>query len=226
MDNHVISDQGQQCLQKLMTIWFDFERQLGRIPIISRLEKGQFDEEDYRSLLINMRQQVIEGSRWISRTASSFDRDYSDVRSEIIQHAKDEHRDYLVLEQDYINVGGKREDIQRYDRNAGTEALHAFMMHRASQPNPIDMIGAMWIIEGLGHKMANGWAKQIQSCLKSDKSCTQFMQYHGENDQEHLEKLYKLIDRVCQNDQQLKSITRTARVVGRLYALQLEEIDV
>lgn len=224
MDKYVISEQGQQCLQQLMKIWFDFERQVGRVSIISRLEKGLFNEDDYRCLLLNMRQQVIEGSRWISRTASSFDRDYNDVRSEIIQHAKDEHRDYLVLEQDYINVGGKLEDIQNHDRNAGTEALHAFMMYRASQPNPIDMIGAMWIIEGLGHKMANGWAKQIQSCLHQD-NCTQFMQYHGDNDQEHLEKLYKLIDRVCQNDEQLKSITRTARVVGRLYALQLEEID-
>ena len=31
MDKYVISEQGQQCLQQLMKIWFDFERQVGRV---------------------------------------------------------------------------------------------------------------------------------------------------------------------------------------------------
>ena len=93
-NNEVISEQGQLCLQALIRVWFDFERNLGKVPIVQRLEQGRISLEDYRNLLLNMRQQVIEGSRWISRSASSFDRDFADVRSEIISHAVDEHKDY------------------------------------------------------------------------------------------------------------------------------------
>ena len=111
MTEQVLSPQGQQCLQALMRVWFEFERQLGRVPLLQRLDRGQFSKADYCQLLLNWRQQVIEGSRWISRCASSFDRDYSDVRSVIIGHAREEHRDYEMLEQDYVAAGGKLADI-------------------------------------------------------------------------------------------------------------------
>ncbi|MCG7602105.1 hypothetical protein MHM84_20400 [Halomonas sp. McH1-25] len=225
MDHRVSSGLGQACLQGLLREWFDFERQLGRVPIIQRLERGRFTRDDYLTLLLNLRQQVIEGARWITRGASSFDRDFADVRSEVIGHAQEEHRDYETLEKDYVAAGGELEAIRTGQRNAGSEALHAFMMYRASQPNPVDLIGAMWIIEGLGQKMATDWARCIDDVTQGDGSYTRFMRYHGENDEAHLNKLYALIDRVCQREADATAILRTARVVGRLYALQLEEVE-
>jgi hypothetical protein len=225
MDPRIQTEHGQACLRGLMRIWFDFERQLGRVPLIQRLERGQFSREDYRRLLLHWRQQVIEGARWITRTASSFDRDFADVRAEVIGHAREEHRDYEMLEQDYVAAGGALADIQQFPRNAGTEALHAFLMYRASQPNPVDMIGAMWIIEGLGQKMASDWAKRIDELTEGDGSYTRFLRYHGDNDEGHLAKLYGLIDRLCRSPEDQRAIERTARVVARLYALQLEEVD-
>ncbi len=225
MTEQVLSTEGQQCLQALMRVWFEFERQLGRVPLLQRLDRGQFSQADYCQLLLNWRQQVIEGSRWISRCASSFDRDYSDVRSVIIGHAREEHRDYEMLEQDYVAAGGTLPDIQNAARNIGTEALHGFLMYRASQSNPVDLVGAMWIIEGLGQKMASDWAAQIDKATGSDGRFTRFMRYHGANDDDHLQKLYQLLDRLCQNPAQLAAIVRTARVTARLYCLQLEEVD-
>lgn len=221
----LMNEQAQKCLQQLMRVWFDFERQLGRVPIIQRLERNLFSAEDYIQLLLHLRQQVIEGGRWITRCASSFDRDYIDVRNLVIEHAKDEHQDYRILEQDYLNAGGNVEQLETQERNLGTEALHAFLMYRASQPNPIDLIGAMWMIEGLGHKMAGSWADGIVSNLGSDQITTTFMRYHAENDEHHMEKLYRMIDRVCLTEQDCSRITKTARVVGKLYAMQLEEVD-
>ena len=224
-ENKVLTPQGQTCLQALMRIWFKFERDLNRVPIIQRLERNQFTRQDYQQLLLHLRQQVIEGSRWITRAASSFDRNYADVRSVVIGHAKEEHRDYEILEQDYVASGGRLQDIQAGQRNIGSEALHGFLMYRASQSNPVDMIGAMWIIEGLGQKMAAGWAQQVEAQIKTEQPCVHFMRYHGANDEDHLNKLYELLDRVCQDDNVVQSICRTAAVVARLYALQLEEID-
>lgn len=225
MSDKVTTAEGQACLQGLLRTWFDFERQLSRVPIIQRLERGRFTLEDHRRLLCHLRQQVIEGARWITRGASSFDRDFADVRSLVIEHAREEHRDYEMLEADYVAAGGEREAILAAERNAGSEALHAFMMYRAGQPNPVDLIGAMWIIEGLGQKMAADWARRIDAATGGDGEHTRFMRYHGDNDDAHLDKLYALIDRVCRGEADRRAILRTARVVGRLYALQLEEVD-
>ncbi len=221
----VLTVVGQATLRRLIRVWLDFERRLARVPIIRRLELGSFTLEDYQKLVLNLRQQVIEGSRWISRGASSFDRNYADVRSVILGHAQDEHRDYEMLERDYVTSGGSLEVIQAKRRNPGSEALHGFMMHRASQPNPVDLLGAMWIIEGLGEKMASDWSKRIDELTHGDGSYTKFMRYHSDNDDSHMDKLYGLIDRVCSNQQVADDIVRTAMVVSRLYAMQLEEVD-
>ena len=91
-DTKVLTPMGQQCLQQLIQHWFKFERDLNRVPIIQRLERGVFDTEDYQKLLLHLRQQVIEGARWITRGASSFDRVFVNLRSDVIGHAVDEHR--------------------------------------------------------------------------------------------------------------------------------------
>lgn len=215
----------QTCLQKLIKVWLEFEQALCKVPVVQRIENGRLSLEDYQLLLLNIRQQVIEGSRWISRSASSFDRNYSDVRSEVISHAFEEHRDYQMLEKDYQSSGGVLEHIRVASRNDGSEALHGFLMYRASQSNPVDMLGAMWIIEGLGQKMATEWADLIEEQLGFDQKITSFMHYHGENDDNHMDKLYGLLETVCNTEQVVENILRTARVVSKLYILQLEEID-
>lgn len=221
----VLTELGQQTLRELLRSWFDFERRLARTPIIRRLDTGEFSQDDYRRLLLHLRPQVVEGSRWISRAASSFDRDHADVRSVIIRHATDEHRDYELLEQDYVASGGDLAVIQAQRRNLGSEILHAYLMYRASQPNPVGLLGAMWIIEGLGDKMARDWALRIEDLTGSDGSNTRFMRYHAANDEQHMGKFYGLLDRVCVDSRSAGAIVTVSRAVGRLYAMQVEEID-
>ncbi|WP_299006630.1 iron-containing redox enzyme family protein [uncultured Shewanella sp.] len=216
---------GKQCLQKLLHVWLCFDRELSKVPVIKRLENSRLSLEDYQTLLLHLRQQVIEGSRWISRSASSFDRHYSHVRSSVIHHAYEEHLDYTLLEKDYVAAGGNLKDIQNASRNIGSEALHGFLMYRASQPNPVDLIGAMWIIEGLGNKMSVKWSTLIKEQFKTDQSITQFLEYHGQNDEHHMNELYELIDTIATSEENVDSIVKTAKVVSRLYRLQLEEVD-
>jgi hypothetical protein len=220
-----LTDLGQATLRRLMREWFNFERLLAGVPIIRRLDLGTFTRADYQRLLLNLRPQVVEGSRWISRCASSFDRDHADIRSVILRHAHDEHRDYEVLEQDFVATGGDLAAIRAQPKNPGSEALHAFLMFKSSEPNPGGLLGAMWIIEGLGEKMASNWAGRIETLTGLDKNCTRFLSYHGSNDDSHMDKLYGLIDRICTNERVSNDVVMTSRIVAKLYAWQLEEID-
>jgi len=220
-----LSELGQETLRRLMREWFEFERRLAGVPIVRRLDLGTFTREDYQRLLLNLRPQVVEGSRWISRCASSFDRDHADIRSVILGHAHDEHRDYEVLEQDFVATGGDLATIRGREKNLGSQTLHAFLMHKAGEPNPGGLLGAMWIIEGLGEKMAANWAQRVETLTGCDAGCTRFLRYHGNNDDSHMDKLYALVDRVCTTPRAADDVVATAGIVARLYAWQLEEID-
>ena len=220
----VMNPHAQVCLQHLLRVWLGFERDLSTVPILRRLDLGTYTVDDHLLLLRNLRQQVIEGSRWITRTASSFDRNHAEIRSTVISHAVDEHRDYEILEKDYVASGGQLEDILGLERNVGSEALHGFLMYRASRTNPVDLLGAMWIIEGLGEKMARSWAERIHELTGLGEDSTRFMTYHGHNDGDHMQRFYKTLDDVCISDEITISIVKTAQVVARLYRLQLEEL--
>ena len=143
-------------------VWADFQRLLSRVPIVRRIEDGTATLADYRRLLLNLRQQVVDGGRWISLAAASFCAEKFWLRSAAIQHAAAEHRDFQLLEHDYAAVGGDPRDMAATPANIGSAALSAFMFHRAGQPDPVDLLGAMFVIEGLGARNAAGWADRLR----------------------------------------------------------------
>lgn len=212
-----------ELLRQLMLVWLTFERELRSVPIVQRLHQGTFTLEDYKALLRNLRPQVVEGARWITRAASNMTQ--FELRSHLISHARDEHRDFQMLERDYVSVGGLLDDIVNAEQNVGSEALSAYIFQRASRENPIDLLGSIFIVEGLGNRLAGQWAEQIRQTLSLDKSQVSFLGYHGENDEAHVKKLDAFLNADWMTSEIAARIVKTARTTARLYRLQLEEID-
>jgi len=211
--------------RRLTDIWVGFERDLNQVPFIAKLNRGRLRLEDYRMLLRNHRQQVVEGGRWISRAASSITADHNELRSMFLGHAMTEHRDYLMLERDYVSIGGDIKEIQDFPKNIGSEALSAWMFQRAGRENPVDLFGAMFIIEGLGHRLAGRWGREIQRQLKLQPDQVSFLLYHAEADDGHIDKLWQTLDGLDITPATADAIVKTAKVTARLYRLQLEELD-
>jgi 3-oxoacyl-[acyl-carrier-protein] synthase-3 len=209
-------------LHQLALTWLEFERKIRSVPIVRKLHRGEFTVEDYQALLRNLRPQVVEGARWIARAASNMT-DFR-LRSLFIGHAQDEHRDFQMLERNYVSVGGVLEDIVNAEKNIGSEALSAFIFHQASRENPVDLIGSMFIIEGLGNNLAGKWAEQIKATLSLRDDQVSFLAYHSENDESHIGKLNSLINAEWMTQEIAQRIVKTAQVTARLYLLQLEEI--
>jgi 3-oxoacyl-[acyl-carrier-protein] synthase III len=215
----------QAVMRGLIKVWTDFSAGLDAVPLIDKLLRGKFRIEDYRLLLVNHRQQVIEGSRWIARAASSVTSDYAEQRSLFLKHAVTEHRDYKMLEANYISINGKPENILHAEKNIGTEALHAFMYQRASDPNPFDLLGAMFIIEGLGQKKAGEWGGLIKKQLSLKDEQVSFLLYHSANDDDHMQQFEMVLGSGILDIAGMdRKIIKTAKIVARLYRLQLEEI--
>jgi 3-oxoacyl-[acyl-carrier-protein] synthase-3 len=210
--------------RRLTGVWIDFESRLNGIPFIEKMNRGKLRIDDYRQLLLNLRQQVVDGARWISRAASNISAELFPLRSVFIGHAKEEHRDFEMLERDFVSVGGNLETIRTGEKNIGSEALSAWMFHRASHENPLDLLGAMFIIEGLGQRLASKWGTRIREQLNLGVEQVSFLLYHGANDENHLEKLEEIIKSGFMTTEIVERIVKTAKVTARLYALQLEEI--
>ncbi|HEY0937966.1 MAG TPA: iron-containing redox enzyme family protein, partial [Trebonia sp.] len=210
---------------ELAGVWADLQRSLARVPVIRRIEDGSATLEDYRRLLLNLRQQVVDGGRWISLAAANFSAELFWLRSAAIRHAADEHRDYQLLERDFAAVGGDPRVMAATSPNVGSAALSAFVFHRAGQPDPVDLLGALFVIEGLGLRKAAGWAGRLAESLGLRDDQLSFLRYHAVGDAEHFQLLTGALRSGLLDEAALTRIAATARVTARLYALQLEELD-
>ena len=212
-------------VRQLTQTWINFETNLNKISIVDKLNHGKLTIEGYKRLLLNLRQQVMDGAQWIARAASNVSIDFFDSRSAFISHAREEHRDFKILERNYVACGGNLSEIQNAEKNIGSEALSAWMFHRASQPNPFDLLGAMFIIEGMGNRIALNWGKELKRQLSLNDEQVSFFTYHGTADENHFEKLESALKTDLLTMEIAKRISKTAKVTARLYLLQLEEID-
>ena len=215
----------QSLMRKLLLTWHQFEADLEEVSFVDDLLHGRITLEQYQALLKNLRAQVVQGANWISRAVSSISPEHVELRNTFLDHAREEHLDYKLLEKDFVSCGGDLSDIISTQPNLGSEALSAFMMHRASQPNPWDMLGSMFIIEGLGQNMAKHWAESLMHTLNLVPEQVKFMRYHGENDEAHTQKLYDALEALELTPELVQRIVRTAEMTARLYRLQLTEIE-
>ncbi|MCZ6803092.1 MAG: 3-oxoacyl-ACP synthase [Proteobacteria bacterium] len=219
------NSQVQNLMRQLLSVWSDFETRLNKVSVIDKINRNKIRLEDYKLLLLNHRHQVIDGASWIARAASNISPEYIDVRTSFIQHADTEQHDYKMLEQCYLSIGGSDNDFKNNEKNIGSEALSVWMFQRASLPDPFDLLGAMFIIEGLGNNKAGYWASKIMETLEFDEQQVSFYLYHGKNDQEHMQELEDMFSTsILDINGMSNAIVKTAKVTGRLYLLQLEEL--
>ena len=78
-----------------------------------------------------------------------------------------------MLEDNYVSVGGRREDIVNAEKNIGSEALSVWMFHKSSCENPVDLFGAMSIID-IWSQLAAKWGKGHAESIDSDPDQVSF----------------------------------------------------
>lgn len=214
----------QWLIRQLTNTWIDFESKLLKVPIVEKIHSGTLSKSDYLLLLKDLRQQVIDGSQWISRAASNIDIELFELRSAFIKHTATEHKDYQMLEKNFQNMGKELSEIQSGEKNIGSVALSSYMFQEASKNNPIQLLGAMFIIEGIGKRLAAFWGEMIQDQLKLDEDQVSFFTYHGVADEKHFENLEKALDHPLMSMELAKNIAKTAKTTAYLYKMQLEEL--
>lgn len=216
-------------LSKLAVIWHDYRSAVWRVPSVVALREGRWQVADYLGWMRHWVPQVREGSKWMREGAASLSSPFEDLAALIQLHASEEQNDFATLFDDYRRAGGQVENMDDLRRNAGGEALNSYMHALAATPNPIGLLGAIYIIEGTGQRIIPALLPLIKGSLKAlPHDVFKFLEYHGENDEHHLERWLMAVEMVLQRDTDgsyARAIVDTAQRTAQLYLMQFEHLQ-
>lgn len=212
---------------ELASVWHGYQTRLWRTPLVRKIVHGGFTREDYLRWMSCWIPQVRQGSQWMRRAGERIREPFLALRPLIAAHARDEQDDYAVLFDDYRSAGGAEPELERLRRNPGGEALNAFMFRLAEEPNPVSLLGAVYVIEGTGQRVVPALLPRLRAQLGLPARAFRFLGYHGENDERHLARWLSAAEIVLAHDPAgaiAKDIVATARASAELYLLQFQYV--
>jgi 3-oxoacyl-[acyl-carrier-protein] synthase-3 len=220
-------------LTELAGIWHDYRSRAWRTPLIRQIRERRFALPDYLNWMEQWVPQVREGSRWMREGAASLTGPYQALAALIDVHAGEEQDDFNILFSDYRKAGGTVARIDDLRRNPGGEALNAYLHGLAATRNPIGLLGAIYIIEGTGQRIVPALLPLIKAGLKLPPDAFRFLEYHGHNDEHHLNRWLAAVEMVMAVEggegaegrgRAARQIIDTARHTAALYLMQFQQI--
>ncbi|MGJ7487796.1 iron-containing redox enzyme family protein [Variovorax sp. LT2P21] len=214
-------------LTELASIWHDYRSQVWRTPLVRQIRERRFAVPDYLNWMAQWVPQVREGSLWMREGAASLTGDHQALAALIDVHAGEEQNDFQILFDDYRKAGGTVSDIADLRRNPGGEALNAYLHGLAATTNPIGLLGAIYIIEGTGQRIVPALLPLLKASLKLPPEVFRFLEYHGHNDEHHLNRWLMAVEMVMAldtNGRAPRQIIETARHTAALYLMQFQHI--
>lgn len=216
-----------ETLRGLNEVWHNYRSKAWRSGMIRKIVDQKFEAQDYLQWMENWIPQVRQGSLWMREAIANLSSDFQELKDLITEHANEEQNDWKILFSDYKKSGGMALTADDLKRNRGGEALNSFMFCKAEQKDSIDLLGAIYIIEGTGQKIIPALLNDMKAQTKLPPECFNFLKYHGENDENHLLRWLAAVEYVIaqsKNPNIVKEIIHTAEMTANLYLLQLEGI--
>lgn len=218
-------------LTELGSIWHDYRSNVWRTPLITSLREQRFTTHDYINWMADWIPQVREGTKWMRKATEGLSEQYAPLAALIALHAGEEQDDFQILYSDYRKAGGAIENIDALRRNPGGEALNAYLHAMAAAPDAIGLLGAIYIIEGTGQRIIPALLPLLKTSLQLPPDAFRFLEYHGHNDEHHLERWLTAVTLALDCDKNgtaERQIIDTARRTSALYLMQFhhaKELD-
>lgn len=221
----------QQLLQALSSIWHEYRSNIWRTPLVKKILTNNLNTDDYINWMACWIPQVREGSKWMKLAANNLSPNYQQLKELILMHSGEEQNDFMILFEDYLASGGQTKTIEDLQRNPGGEALNSYMYRQAMKTDAFGLLGGIYIIEGTGQRIIPALLPLMRHQIDLPDQCFKFLNYHGENDVNHLQRWLTAVEMVLStsNEKQIKhihdEIISTARHAALLYHMQWECIS-
>ncbi len=208
----------------LSEIWSDYRSTTLRTGLARSVFSRTITPEDYRHWMAHWIPQVRQGAVWMRNAISHLPEDLRELAGLIETHAGEEQFDFNILYKDYKNLGGVQ-PLDDMKRTPSGEALHNYMMAKG-ESQPLALLGGIFIIEGTGQKIIPSLLPFLKDSLGKDLEIFHFLQYHGENDENHLERWSSAVALAMDYSPNVANdIIDCARQVATLYRMQWDDIS-
>ncbi len=212
-------------LTELGAVWHDYRSNVWRTPLVTTLRERRFATPDYIKWMGDWIPQVRQGTKWMRKATAGLSAQYAPLAALIAVHAGEEQDDFKILYSDYRKAGGTVEDIDALQRNPGGEALNAYLHALAATPDAIGLLGAIYIIEGTGQRIIPALLPLLKASLALPPDAFRFLEYHGQNDEHHLERWLVAVALALDCDESgtaERQIIDTARRTAAMYLMQFQ----
>lgn len=199
-----------------------FER-LGTSKIMTALLSGTLTSTGYRSLLIELVQQVNDGSRWMARAASSVDPALFPVRQALTCQLAGESALIQLIESDIAAAGGSLIELHSAERGMAAEALHGYVMHEASGPDPFHLIGVMFIVQGLMTRLPEIMPMLLR-CDGVSEANVSFLREYETSCEDALSRIKVLLCHPWIDAPRARRLVKSAQVASQLHAMRFMEL--
>jgi 3-oxoacyl-[acyl-carrier-protein] synthase-3 len=193
--------------------------------VIRCLVHGNFTVEHYRNWTAQWVPQVREGSLWMRQAVASLAAPFAALGGIIETHASEEQHDFKILYDNYLAAGGSAH-LDELKRNPGGDALNSYLHGVAATANPLDLLGAIYIIEGTGQRIVPALLPMLKAQVALPASAFKFLDYHGSNDENHLARWLQALELALTLDPSAaQRIIDTAQHTATLYLMQFKHIQ-
>jgi long-chain acyl-CoA synthetase len=193
-------------------------------PVIQRSLRGELDRTTYVEFLTQAYHHVRHTVPLLMAVGARLPERLEWVRSEVIHYLDEEvgHEKWILA--DIANAGGDAERARLSKPAVPTAALVANAYDTVQRGNPIGFFGMVHVLEGTSVALALAAADRLQQSLGLPRNAFTYLRSHGELDQEHVQHLAKILDRL-EEEADREAIVDCARGTFWLYAEMFRGLD-
>lgn len=186
------------------------------IPLVRALVDGPTTLDDYTRFLAQAYHHVKHTVPLLMTAGGAMPDDYAWARQSIAHYIAEElgHEEWILA--DLAQCGVDPATVRHAPPSPACELMIAYAYDVIHRRHPIGFFGMVHVLEGASVRGATRAAHGLQRRLSLPETAFTYLSTHGDLDQDHIQFLRTLIDRIEQPAEQALVI-HTSRMFSRLY---------
>jgi len=165
-------------------------------------------------------------SRFLSAVVSNLPDEKDEIRTRFMHHAIEEDGHHKFTLKDIVNLGYPIEFITESQPLCGTTAIVSYHYFIAHYGNPISMMGAVIVFEGVAEEFAGELSDSIREQHDLPLNAVTFLHTHGKFDVDHMEEARKVMNTLINDDKDKKEIIEVANKMYRFLKMNFDDFVV
>jgi len=184
-------------------------------PVIADCLEGRVSRENYIAFLTQAFHHVRHTTPLLMLLGGVLPERQSWMRPAVAEYIAEEigHEEWILA--DIAAAGGDAEAVRASRPDLPAEVMVAYAYDLVQRGNPAGFFGMVHVLEGTSVALALRAADRIQKTLGLPDAAFTYLRSHGTLDQEHVQHLAKLLERMEPADQE--EVIRRAKAFYRLY---------